>query len=85
MEVLREFAGLWFNTKQARLFADWYGWGGGGGGGGEIRLLLCTFCLDGSIDLKFGMWIVLGKMSRYGEKSVKNCQKVAQNAYISIF
>ena len=29
---------------------------------------LCNFCLDSPTDLKFGMWIVRGKISRYGEK-----------------
>ena len=41
-----------FNLKQARLFADWYG--------GRLY----NFCLDSPIDLKFGMKIVLGKISR---------------------
>ena len=43
---------------------------------------LCNFCLNGSVDLKFGMQIVLGKIYRC---IYKNCQEVAQNADISIF
>ena len=38
--------------KQARLSADWYGWGGGGGGADSAP---STFCFNGPIDLKFGM------------------------------
>ena len=57
-----------FNPKQAGLFADWYD---RGGGGGADSVPLCNFCLNSPIDLKFGMWIVLGKISRYGEKSSK--------------
>ena len=55
-------------------------------GGGQILPPppLCSFCLNGPIDLKFGMWI-LGKISRYKKKNEKNCQDVAQNVDISIF
>ena len=35
-----------------------------GGGGGRF-CPLCNFCLDDPIDLKVGMYIVLGKISRY--------------------
>ena len=36
------------NPKQAGLFADWYG-------GGADFAPLCNFCLNGPIDLKFGI------------------------------
>ena len=39
---------LAFNPKQAGIFADWSGWG-------VDSAPLCYFCLDGPIDLKFGM------------------------------
>ena len=32
---------------------------------------LCNFCLDGPIDLKLGVYIVFGKISRYLEKNWK--------------
>ena len=36
-----------------------------------------NFCLNGINDLKFGMWIVLGKISRYRVNNLrKKCQKV---------
>ena len=38
-----------------------------GRGGGDSSHL-CNFCLNGPIDLKFGMLIVLGKISRNREK-----------------
>ena len=37
---------------------------------------LCNFSSNGPIDLKFGMQIVLGKISRYREK---NSKKIARN------
>ena len=58
---------LHVNTKQAGIFADWYG----RGGGGADCAPLCNSCLNGPIDLKFGMYIVLGKISRYREKIPK--------------
>ena len=33
--------------------------------GRQILPPLCDFCLDSPIDLKFGMYIVFGKNSRY--------------------
>ena len=55
------------------------------GDGGRFCPPPRNFCLNGPIDLKFGMWIVLGRISRYREKIRKNCQEAAQNADISIF
>ena len=46
-------------------------------GGGQV-LPLCNFCLNDPIDLKFGMWIVHGKISRYRKKIKKmpgSCSK----------
>ena len=51
----------------------------GGGGGGRGRI--CNFCLDGPIDLKFGMYIVLGKISRYGEKKLPDVAQMLISAF----
>ena len=56
----------------------------GGGGGGRF-CPLCNFCLDGSIDLKLGMWIVLGEISRYGEKVLKKVARQLLKMPISAF
>ena len=39
----------WVNPKEAGLFANWYGQGR------VDSATLCDFCLNGPIDLKFGM------------------------------
>ena len=57
------FAQIVFLTLKSPSF-----WQIGMAGGGRF-CLLCNFCLNGPIDLKFGMWIVLGNISRYEEKS----------------
>ena len=62
------------NPKQAGLFADWYG-----------RGLPLYFCLNGPIDLKFGMQVVLGKISRYRQKNLKKIARKLLKMLISAF
>ena len=45
------FSQLHLNPKQAGLFVDWLG----RRGGGTDFAPLCNFCLNGPINLKFGM------------------------------
>ena len=72
----------YFNPKQAGLFADWYG---RGGGGWQNLTQLCNSCLNGPIDLKFGMYIVLGKISRYRVKTLKKNTRKLMKMLISAF
>ena len=60
-------------------------WGGGGGGGGGGFCPLCNFCFDGPIDLKFGMQIVLGNISRYREKNPRKIARKLLKMLMSAF
>ena len=52
---------------------------------GQILSPLCNFCLNGPIDMKFGMQIVLGKISRYGEQNSKKIARKLLKTLISAF
>ena len=51
-------------------------------GGGQI---LCNLCLDGPIDLKFGMYMAFGNISRYREKILKKIARKLFKTLISAF
>ena len=68
-----------FYPKQARLFADWYGQGRADSAPPR------NFCLNGPIDLKFGMQIVLGKISQYREKKLEKIARKLLKMLISAF
>ena len=55
------------------------------GGGVGRSCSLCNFLLNGPIDLKFGMQIVLGKISRYREKNSKKIARKLLKMPISVF
>ena len=69
------------NPKQAGIFVDCYG----REGGGQILLPLCNFCFNSPIDLKFVIYIVHGKISRYREKKLKKIARKLLKTPISAF